>query len=635
VAALIGALAVVLVARGQTGDGGWPAQLYSVFFAAYLTGLALGGVVPGIIVGNGAIVVWSVARRAVRQTTLQRGCSVVVVVGGALMTVAEDGHGTGILAGIAIGCLAVAQRRRATTRQGLVGHGSTSPDSPPGVAQPGVARSVTRLGIVLVIGLSLLGLPGGLRTAAAAGPKARNCSALATFGTAHEVTGAGDRRYCDVKGTHFEVRLPVTGWHGQYLQLGCTSLCGVIPSLDQVPAVGFDTCAPVVNGEMVVAAGDSGHTSADAFDGSWGKDDVAARVAFGRTSEHTLAVRAKAMITRYYGRPPTHSYFDGCSTGGRQALVLAQMFPNDFDGILAGSPAGNLAPLSGMFQPWLVRSNPGVLTDDKIPALHQAVVDACGDAEGIIGDPRLCGFDPATIRCPPGSDSPSCLTAAQVEVVRAFYRGPTDPGGRNLYNGGMPYGSELGWPDWLDIAGPMALNYLRYLGYLPNPPSSFTLDDVRFTDQEFAALNRLGDTLYNANDPNLSAFRAHGGKLILYHGWADQSIPPWSTVDYYAAVERRSGGFAASQASTRLYMVPGAMHCLYNGSAVVGADFLSPLISWVEQGVAPGSVDAPIVGITGDQSYLPQTVLPFDALAPVPTPAGGLNSGYDYIGRYR
>lgn len=182
----------------------------------------------------------------------------------------------------------------------------------------------------------------------------------------------------------------------------------------------------------------------------------------------------------------------------------------------------------------------------------------------------------------------------------------------------------------------MALNYLRYLGYLPNPPSGFTLADVGFTDEGFAALNRLGDALYNANDPDLSAFRAHGGRLIIYHGWADQSIPPWSTVDYYAAVEQRAGGFAASQAFSRLYMVPGAMHCLSNGpTSVVLADFLSPLISWVEQGVAPGPVEAPIVGAAGGGSYLPQTVQPFDALAPVHAPADGLNSGYDYIGRYR
>jgi feruloyl esterase len=496
------------------------------------------------------------------------------------------------------------------------------------ITQPG------RWGVVLVTVLSVLGL-SGVGTAAIATAATPACSALAKFGTTQELTVASGLRYCAVKDAHFEIRLPVTGWHGQYLQLGCTSLCGVIPSLDTVPGVSNGECAPVVHGEIVLAAGDSGHASADEFDGSWGENDLAARAAFGLTSEHTLAVLAKAIITRYYGRPPTQSYFDGCSTGGRQALVLAQRFPKDFDGILAGSPAANLAPLSGMFQPWLVRSNPGVLTDDKIPALHAAVIAECGDADGIIGDPRLCGFDPASILCPPGADAPSCLTAAQVDVVRAFYWGPTDGAGRNLYNGGLPYGSELGWPDWLKIAGPMALTYLRYLGYLPNPPSTFTLADVQFTDQEFAALNRLGDVLYNANNPDLSAFRAHGGKLILYHGWADQSIPPWSTVDYYAAVERQAGGLAASQAFSRLYMVPGAMHCLFNGDSIVLVDFLSPLISWVEHGLAPGSVDTAIYGIVGQDLYLPGTVQPFDALAPVQAPAGGLNTGYDYIGRYR
>jgi Tannase and feruloyl esterase len=148
----------------------------------------------------------------------------------------------------------------------------------------------------------------------------------------------------------------------------------------------------------------------------------------------------------------------------------------------------------------------------------------------------------------PARPAASCLTPAQVKAVRGFYRGPTDALGRSLFNGGQPYGSELGWPGYFimpaaDQAAPadtndaaMALNYLKYMAYVPNPPDSFGLADVRFTDTEFRKLNRLGNAIYNANDPDLRAFAAHDGRLILYHGWADQAIPPWSTLDYYAAV---------------------------------------------------------------------------------------------------
>ncbi len=271
----------------------------------------------------------------------------------------------------------------------------------------------------------------------------------------------------------------------------------------------------------------------------------------------------------------------------------------------------------------------------------------CANSHGLIVDPRRCGFDPASLRCSPGRDSDRCLTPAQVRAVRAVYRGPTDRQGRSLFNGGEPYGSELAWRGQFvqpaaDAAAPgdtlsaeLALNYLKYMGFVHNPPADFTLADVRFTDSLFRRLDVLGSAIYNANDPDLHAFAAHGGKLILYHGWADQAISPWSTLDYYRAVERASGGFAASQAFSRLYMVPGGYHCLFGPDESVNlADFLTPVMSWVERGIAPVDVPAEVRTPAGDTT-MAQTLHPFDALAPVRHPApGGLNSHYDYIGGY-
>ena len=182
----------------------------------------------------------------------------------------------------------------------------------------------------------------------------------------------------------------------------------------------------------------------------------------------------------------------------------------------------------------------------------------------------------------------------------------------------------------------MALNYLKYMAFFPNPPNRFTLADVKFTDTEFHKLNLLGNAIYNANNPDLHAFAAQGGKLILYHGWADQSIPPWSTLDYYAAVERASGGFRASQAFSRLYMIPGAYHCLYapDRSSINLADFLTPLISWVQHGTPPGTITADTLSLTTSKITLRQKVQPYNALAPITPAPHSLNGHYHYLGTY-
>jgi hypothetical protein len=531
----------------------------------------------------------------------------------------------------------------------------------------GVAALVTA-----AIGLGLTGAYAAVPVAeASAIPATVDCAALSKMDLSHvrdaagtvtsaTVTTVNGHEYCDVRGTirtqtRFEIQLPTTGWQGQYLQQGCEGLCGAPLSMPLAPAAGIN-CDPANNGQLVLGIDNGGHTGNDLSDGHWGEHDPAARVVFGLTSEHSLAQLARAVITKYYGRPATHTYFDGCSTGGRQGLMLAQRYPTDFDGILAGAPVSNLAPLSGMLNPWEIQANTGadrrqILTVDKLPALHAAVIRECADAYGVIDDPRQCAFQPSSIQCPPGTDTSTCLTPAQVAVVRALYRGPTDAAGRSLYNGGQAYGSELAWQGTFmssstqpgaaanTFVGRISLDYLKYLAYQQNPPTSFTLADVRFTDAEFARLNLLGDEIYNANNPDLTAFRAHGGKLILYHGWADSSAPAWSTIDYYAAVERVMGGFTATQSFSRLYLVPGAYHCMVgpdssNPSEIAEPELLMPLINWVEQGLAPAAIDAPIISGPDYTTIVHQTLQPYDALAPVWSAPGSLNTNYRYIGTY-
>lgn len=504
--------------------------------------------------------------------------------------------------------------------------------SPPG-SRAAVARSAIapRVDCASLARMDLTGVPG----------------APARITSAADTTNNG-LAYCAVGGyiapqTAFRVLLPRTTWEGDYLQEGCGGFCGsVTVSVQPQAAVG---CAPAINGAFVLASDDQGHEAA-VTDGIWAAQDPALRVVFGYTSEHSLALVAKAITAGYYGQRPAHSYFDGCSDGGHEALALAQRYPTDFNGILAGAPANNWAPLLGVFQTWAARANMDatghqILATDKLPALHAAVMKVCANSDGIIVDPRTCTFDPSSIACPQGVDTADCLTPAQVTTVRNEYRGPTDPAGRNLFDGGEPYGSELAWAGWLvgspgdsnapadTVAGQFGLNYLKYMAYWKNPPQSFTIRDFPFTDASYEKLAPLGG-IYNATDPDLRAFRDHGGKLILYHGWADQAIPPFATIDYYRALEREMGGFTAAQQFSRLYMVPGAYHCLGGGDPSVSGDLLTPLLTWVEHGTAPDALTFSVLSQTVGTPQHTLTVAPFDALRPAPD-NNGLNSKYQYI----
>ena len=185
------------------------------------------------------------------------------------------------------------------------------------------------------------------------------------------------------------------------------------------------------------------------------------------------------------------------------------------------------------------------------------------------------------------------------------------------------------------LAGGLALDYLRYMAYWRNPPASFTLQDARFTVDAYNRLQPLGG-IYDATNPDLRAFRAHGGKLILYHGWADQAISPWSTTDYYRAVVREAGGFPAAQRFSRLYMIPGLYHCPCGpyglGDPATSVGLMDDLVNWVQGGNAPGAMTFPVTSQTTGTPLTSLTVQPFNPLEPAPR-NDGLNSNYRYIGR--
>ena len=468
-----------------------------------------------------------------------------------------------------------------------------------------------------------------------------------------DFTGA---EYCHVIGEigtdlYFDLRLPRSTYKGQYVQEGCGGFCGFLSH--SVPLVA-DDCPAVTGNTLALAADNEGHATTVNTDARWAANNTRSRTTFGSTSEHQLALVAKALIADYYGRGPAYSYFDGCSDGGREALIEAQRYPHDFNGILAGAPANIQSELVGEVGSWNIRVNTGpggreILTSEKLPELHAAVVRACGQGRGYILDPRTCNFSPSSIECN-GRVTNSCLTAAQVRVVTSLYGGPADPAGQSLYPGGEPYGSELGWLAWFikpsgdrdwprdTLTYQFATNFLHYLAYQVDPPSSYSLSQFQFTLSSYQKLTALSG-LYDATNPDLSSFAADGGKLIIYQGWADQAIPPFGTVDYYKAVVDTAGGYQESQNFSRLYMIPAQYHCLAGGDpALAGANFLTPLIDWVQHGTPPGTLSFSLASAetsqNGTTSGESMTVAPLDPLMPPPSGSNGLNANYDWVGSF-
>jgi feruloyl esterase len=444
--------------------------------------------------------------------------------------------------------------------------------------------------------------------------------------------------YCDVKGVtapqvQFELQLPTSTYAQRYLQEGCGGYCGNV-GVSQPAAsgqAGVDECVPLNNGEFALGQDDEGHIGGGNTE-AWAIDDPTLKVDFGYLSEHVFALAAKAIIASFYGHAPRYSYYDGCSDGGREALMEAQRFPRDFNGIIAGAPAFNQAALNAMEEPYESKadetsSGQPILTAAKSAVLHDDIISECADPglrDGTIQDPRDCHPDWTKIACPAGAtDTSNCLTAAQVAAAKRLYNGAVAPDGEHLYTGGEPYGAEGAWPGIVipggSAPGPaplpgtspedttffhsIGIGYLRWVGLWTdslslNLDTGFSFDQQTF--QQYVAHDNPANVsgIVDATDPNLTAFYKAGGKLIQWQGWSDQFIPPYGSVAYRQAVIARLGASTVSK-FYRLYMFPGVYHC-GGGYGPNVFDLLTPLANWVESGHAPGSVTAALVsGGTG------------------------------------
>jgi tannase/feruloyl esterase len=448
--------------------------------------------------------------------------------------------------------------------------------------------------------------------------------AKVTIQSATVATSGAPTPYCAVQGTIapadiFVMRLPIQGWTQRYLQTGCGGLCGQA-SINYTQAA---TCAPIVDGSIASATTDMGHEGLN--DGSWAANNPQAQIDFAYRGVHVTAQIAKWIITRFYGRQP--AYFDGCSDGGREALMEAQRYPHDFDGIAAGAPANDLIVQNTFHHGWNVLANKSangnyILLASKLPLIHSAVLAACdgldGVVDGVIDDPRSCPFEPASLLCAAGQDPATCLTEAEAGVVRRLHDGATDASGQRLEQKiSHEWGSELDWTLFVPSAQGqttfserIALSFLQYLAYFNVANPNYKLADLQFTVSSFWQTVKTSNYLA-ATDPDLSRFAGHGGKLLLWHGWSDQHITPQSTLEYYDAM-RQTLGADTVERFAKLYLFPGVAHC-GGGLGPNTFDVLTPLMAWVERGTPPGKIVASLVANGAVTRTRP--VFPYPAVA--------------------
>ncbi|MBB6250626.1 tannase/feruloyl esterase family alpha/beta hydrolase [Nitrospirillum iridis] len=420
-----------------------------------------------------------------------------------------------------------------------------------------------------------------------------------------------------------EMWLPQAGWNGRLQGVGNGGFAG---------AVSYYTMGPALQAGFAVAGTDTGHGPAEGKPGTrldWMHDPVQL-ANWGHNSIHRMTVAAKAIIRARYGTGATRAYFEGCSTGGAQAMAEAEYFPDDYDGIHAGAPGMNYTRLMMSFL-WSSRATlldpASTLPPEKLTLLHQAVLAACdaadGVKDGVVEDPRACHFDPAALQCAPGTDTAACLTPPQVTAVQALYAGPRNPRTGEAIYPGLARGSEWGW----DLQQGKLLE-----AYVIPLFQNMVYDDLTWRwqgfdfDHDVALTDGKVGPIITAVTPDLSAFHARGGKLIMSQGWADQLNAQTYPIEYYHAV---AGTKDPAQARVRLgdyfrlFMAPGMGHC-FGGPGPNHFDAVTALRTWVEQGKAP---DRLVAAKHADDRDPTSPVLRTRPLCPYPTVAHWTGTG--------
>ena len=379
-----------------------------------------------------------------------------------------------------------------------------------------------------------------------------------------------------------EAWLPIANWNGKFQMVGNGGWAGTIS---------FAAMAGALREGYATASTDTGHEGGNGMFALGHPEKI---VDFGWRAVHETVVKSKLLIQEFYGGASKYSYWNGCSTGGRQALVEVTRFPNDFDGVLAGAPANPHIHLhaAGVARSIELMKNPqGALSQGKVETLHKAVMAACdaldGVKDGLIGDPHRCHFDPASLLCqnPSGeaADSDTCLTPAQVQTVKTVFADVKTRKGEIVWTGFEP-GGELQYAALRTVPTEVGGGWdsIRILGH-QDAGFDFHKFDL---DTDLALADQSG---IDAHTFDLAPFKAHGGKLLMYHGWADQLIAPGNTVNFYNGVLGKMG--QKQDDWLRLFMVPGMLHCS-GGPGPDQFNKMAVLERWREAGTAPEQIIA-------------------------------------------
>jgi feruloyl esterase len=375
-----------------------------------------------------------------------------------------------------------------------------------------------------------------------------------------------------------EVWMPASGWNGEFEGVGNGGWAGVI---------GYAAMGEAMRAGYATASTDTGHVGGSA---SFALGHPEKLVDFGYRAVHEMTVQGKAMTDAYYGGRPTRAIWNACSTGGRQGITEAERYPADYEGVIAGASAIYSMTIHAArvaVNAIVHRSEDSYIPPEKYAMVHDAVLAACdatdGVKDGVIEDPLRCHFDPKVLECK-GADAPSCLTTAQVDTMRVLYSPVKGlPGQPPL----LQPGTELGWGT-LSGPDPLRLSLDAFKFVVFKDPA---WDMRRFnaaTDLPLAV--KSDDNVLSLTDPNLKPFFDRGGKLLMYHGWADPQVPAQNSVRYFGEVVKATGKGVVGK-SVQLYMVPGMGHCR-GGAGTDTFDKVGAMEQWLAQGTAPAQIVA-------------------------------------------
>jgi feruloyl esterase len=442
---------------------------------------------------------------------------------------------------------------------------------------------------------------------------AKTCSDLAStkFGADVKIesakmvpAAANVPEHCDVRGviwpeSKFVVKLP-TSWNNRFQMVGNGGWAGTITmaAVDTAVRAGYASTST-----------DTGHDAQKepgaifAYPSDTNPNAARKVIDHGYLSTHETALLAKKMIRAYYGTDPQYSYWVGCSTGGRQGLMEAQRYPEDFDGYVIGAPVLNLSGLQmKAIWNWIaVGPGPGEIKPEKFPALADAVYNKCdaldGLKDGLIENPLKCSFDPAKDlkKCAAGKDEPSCFTDPQIAALKKVYEGPRNSAGKQLFPGFVPGGEVLasggrggtppksGWDGSLSNSFDLGNTFMKFMAFDPAPGPKWDYHSYDF-DKDPERVNAVSLRI-NATIPDLTAVKMRGGKIVHYHGWADPGVTARMSVEYYEAAMKTMGEKETKDFYC-FFPVPGMFHC-GGGPGCGNADWLTAVVNWVEKGTAP------------------------------------------------